>query len=104
MSLSVSIPSATTPTGAANSGGGELDKLKKQLVDLYEKLKQVSQGSGDAKQKIAQAKLIENQIQVVQAQIRELEKNQASKKEEVLHQKRQDSDNRDQIRLLDVYV
>jgi len=104
MSLSISIPSAITATGAANSGGGELGKLKKQLADLYAKLKQVSQGSGDAKQKMAQAKIIQTEIQVVQEQIQDLEKRKASGKAELLHQQQQGSPKRGPSGLLDVYV
>jgi polyhydroxyalkanoate synthesis regulator phasin len=105
MSINIVISSAGTATRTSSSGGaGELGKLKKQLADLYAKLRQVPQGSGDAKQKIAQAKLIESQIQLVNQQIQNLEKDKNSEETAASPQKKQQYRKTDAHRLLDRYA
>ncbi len=105
MSTNIVISSAGTATRTSSSGGGgELGKLKKQLADLYTKLRQIPDGSGDAKQKIAQAKLIENQIQLVLEQIRNLEKGKDAEKTASSPQKKQEHRKTDAQRLLDIYA
>lgn len=104
MSLNIAAPAISSASSSVSFGSGELGKLKKQLIDLFAKLRQVSQGAGDAKQKMQQAKIIQTQIQLLQAQIQELEKGSRPENANSSSQKRQGSNNEDPRRLLDVYA